>query len=221
MESILEIIANWIINQISALGYAGVAAMMAIESACIPLPSEIIMPFAGFLVHTGRFDLHLASLSGALGCAIGSAVAYYAGMKGGRPFLIKYGKYLLIRTRDIDKADHWFGKYGESIVFISRLLPVVRTFISFPAGVARMHFGRFLLYSFVGSVPWCYFLAYIGKRMGEKWDSIRSYFHNADIVIGLIIGLAFVLWLYHHLKPEKQDTEEAQDYEAIALIEED
>ncbi|MCL6520503.1 MAG: DedA family protein [Armatimonadetes bacterium] len=176
--------------------------MMAIESACIPLPSEIIMPFSGFLVYKGIFDLHLASLSGALGCAIGSAVAYYAGMRGGRPFIKRYGKYLLIKGKDMDRADYLFDKYGEPIVFISRLLPVIRTFISFPAGVSRMNFGRFMVYSFVGSVPWCYFLAYVGKVLGENWSSIRSYFHNADIVIAVLIGVAFVFWLYHHLKPE-------------------
>ena len=112
--------------------------------------------------------MHLASLAGALGCAIGSAGAYYAGMHGGRPFLEKYGKYVLVRKKDIDRADYWFGKYGESVVFFSRLLPVVRTFISFPAGVSRMHFGRFLAYSFIGSVPWCYFLTYIGMKVGAE-----------------------------------------------------
>jgi len=203
LEAILKPVAAWIVTQISALGYAGVVAMMAIESACIPLPSEIIMPFSGYLVHLGRFNLHLASLSGALGCAVGSAVAYYAGMRGGRPFLERYGRYVLIRHSDIDRADKWFDRYGESIVFISRLLPVIRTFISFPAGVSRMHFGRFMTYSFVGSVPWCYFLAYVGMVLGKNWKSIRSYFHGADLVIGIIIGIAFLVWLYHHLKPER------------------
>lgn len=150
-------------------------------------------------------NIHLASLSGAFGCAIGSAIAYYAGMKGGRPFLERYGKYVLIRKRDIDHADHWFEKYGEKIVFISRLLPVIRTFISFPAGVSKMHFGRFMIYSFVGSVPWCYFLAYLGLVLGNNWDSLRKYFHNADIVIGVCLLAGFAFWLYHHLKPEKEE----------------
>lgn len=203
MEHILQILAAWIKTQISTMGYPGVIAMMAIESACIPLPSEIIMPFSGFLVHEKVFNLHLASLSGAFGCAVGSAVAYYAGMKGGRPFLERYGRYVFVRKSDIDRADRWFSKYGEAVVFVSRLLPVVRTFISFPAGVSRMHFGRFILYSFIGSVPWCYFLAYIGKVMGENWTSIRSYFHGADVIIGIVLGIMFVGWLYHHVKPER------------------
>ena len=190
-------------TQIQTLGYPGVVLLMAIESACIPLPSEIIMPFSGYLVSTGEFNLHLASLSGALGCAIGSAVAYYAGAKGGRPFVEKYGRYVLIRQRDIDKADKWFCKYGEAAVFISRLLPVIRTFISFPAGCSRMNFPRFLVYSFVGSVPWCYFLTYVGKVLGENWDSLKTYFHGADVVIGVILLAGFAFWLYHHLKPEQ------------------
>jgi len=204
LEHVLQIVAGWIKAQICALGYPGVVAMMAIESACIPLPSEIIMPFSGFLVYEKIFNLHLASLSGALGCAVGSAVAYYAGLRGGRPFLERYGRYVLIRTRDIDRADRWFGRYGEPIVFASRLLPVVRTFISFPAGVSRMHFGRFMAYSFLGSVPWCYFLAYVGKVLGENWASVRSYFHGADVVICALLGAAFIFWLYHHLKPERE-----------------
>lgn len=204
MEEIFKHIAQWVTAWITALGYGGIAGMMAIESACIPLPSEIIMPFSGYLVFKGVLNLHLASLAGAFGCAVGSAIAYYAGMRGGRPFLERYGKYALIRRRDIDHADHWFQKYGEKIVFVSRLLPVVRTFISFPAGVSRMHFRRFLLYSFAGSVPWCYFLTYLGFVLGKNWDSLRKYFHNADIVIGVFLLAAFAFWLYHHLKPEKE-----------------
>ncbi len=203
MEQIFSQIAQWVTHWISALGYSGVIAMMAIESACIPLPSEIIMPFAGYLVFKGVFDIHLASLAGAFGCAVGSAIAYYVGMAGGRPFIEKYGKYILIRKQDIDKADRLFEKYGEKIVFFSRLLPVIRTFISFPAGVAKMHFWRFMLYSFVGSVPWCYFLAYLGLVLGQNWNSLRKYFHHADIVIGVVILAGIVFWLYHHLKPEK------------------
>ncbi len=177
--------------------------MMAIESACIPLPSELIMPFSGYQVFLGHFNIHFASIAGAVGCAIGSAVAYYAGMIGGRPFLAKYGKYVLIRKKDMDKADHWFNNYGEKVVFVSRLLPVVRTFISFPAGVSRMHFGRFMLYSFVGSVPWCYFLTWVGWKLGANWPSIRGYFHGADVVIGIFLLVGFAGWLYHHLKPEE------------------
>lgn len=189
-------------TQIETLGYAGVVALMAIESACIPLPSEIIMPFSGYLVFTGSFNLHFASISGALGCAVGSAAAYYVGAKGGRPFVQKYGRYVLVRHRDLDRADRWFNKYGEAAVFISRLLPVIRTFISFPAGVSRMNFPRFLVYSFVGSVPWCYFLTYLGKVLGQNWQSIKTYFHGADVIIGIFLLAGFAVFLYHHLKSD-------------------
>jgi membrane protein DedA with SNARE-associated domain len=195
-------------TQIQALGYAGIVLLMAIESACIPLPSEIIMPFSGYLVYTGVFNLHLASFSGAFGCAVGSAVAYYAGMLGGRPFVEKYGRYVLLRHRDLDRADRWFNKYGEAAVFISRLLPVIRTFISFPAGVSRMNFPRFLVYSFVGSVPWCYFLTYLGKVLGQNWQSIKGYFHGADVIIGVLLLAGFGVFLYHHLKPEPVNSEQ-------------
>lgn len=176
--------------------------MMAIESACIPLPSEIIMPFSGYLVYQNVFNLHWASLSGALGCAVGSAVAYAAGAYGGRPFVERYGKYLLIRSKDLDRADAWFQRHGPWAVFVARLLPVIRTFISFPAGVARMHFGWFLVLSFAGSVPWCYFLTYVGMVLGANWESIRRYFHQADLVVVAALLAGLVYWLWHHFRRE-------------------
>jgi len=207
LEAVLKPIAAWIVDQIGSLGYPGVVMLMAIESACIPLPSEVIMPFSGYLVYKGTFNLHLASLAGALGCAVGSALAYWVGIRGGRPFIERYGRYILIRHQDLDRADAWFARCGEWAVFISRLLPVIRTFISLPAGIARMNFPRFLIYSFVGSVPWCYFLAWVGQKLGENWQSIKTYFHGADTVIGVMIVLALAVWLYHHLKPEKKESE--------------
>ena len=194
VEKILAPIAAWIIAVISTLGYGG------IESACIPLPSEIIMPFSGYLVTTGRFNLWLTGIAGALGCVVGSVAAYWAGIKGGRPFLEKYGKYVLISHHDLDNADRFFRKYGDWSIFISRLLPVIRTFISLPAGIAKMRFGRFIVLTFLGSLPWCLALAYVGKVMGENWEEIKIYFRQADIVIGILIVIAVVLFLYRHLK---------------------
>src|SRR5207302_1316298 len=147
---IIEILSAFIIATISTLGYAGIVLLMAIESACIPLPSEIIMPFSGYLVYTGRFNIWLVSVAGAFGCVVGSLVAYWVGMYGGRPFIEKYGRYVLISHHDLNLADRWFARYGEVIVFASRLLPVVRTFIAFPAGVARMNLTRFTVYTFLG-----------------------------------------------------------------------
>ncbi|UCH78501.1 MAG: DedA family protein [Candidatus Coatesbacteria bacterium] len=198
-DTIIEPIGAWVMNVISTLGYAGVVVCMAIESACIPLPSEIIMPFSGSLVATGRFDLWLASLAGAFGCLVGSIVAYVAGYYGGRPFIEKYGKWILLSERELAWADWLFTKYGSATVFVTRLLPVIRTFISLPAGIARMHFGKFCIYTFVGSFPWCLALAYVGLKMGENWREIRHYFHKFDVVIGVVLLLGVVAWIYLHV----------------------
>lgn len=193
VEKIIGVLASFIIGGISMLGYSGVAVMMAIESACIPLPSEIIMPFSGYLVSQGQFTLFGITLAGALGSVIGSVLAYWVGIWGGRPFMMKYGKYILVTEHDLNIADSFFNKYGTSAVFFSRMLPVVRTFISLPAGIARMPFLKFVIYTFVGSLPWCWFLGYLGKEMGDNWNTLGRYFHKFDIVIGLII-LAGVAW---------------------------
>src|ERR1700674_3742185 len=144
IDKLLTAVSTLVVGTISGLGYGGVVLMMAIESACIPLPSEIIMPFSGYLVSVGKMNLWAVALTGAVGCVVGSLVAYWAGMYGGRPFLEKYGRYVLISRQDLDLADRWFGRYGEAIIFTSRLLPAVRTFISFPAGVARMNLKSFV-----------------------------------------------------------------------------
>jgi membrane protein DedA with SNARE-associated domain len=184
-------------------GYAAIAFLMTLESACIPIPSEVIQPFAGYLVFKGSMNLHVASMAGALGCALGSTLAYAVGITGGRPFVEKYGRFILLRKKDLDAADRFFGKYGEAAVFFSRLLPVIRTFISLPAGISRMNFPRFLAYSFVGSIPWCYLLTYVGMKLGENWGEIRQYFHGADYVMAAIILLGLVWFVWHHVKPEK------------------
>src|SRR4030066_270100 len=186
LEKILEPVAQWIISVISSLGYGGIILTMAIESACMPLPSEIIMPFSGYLVTTGRFSLFWTGVAGAVGCVIGSVLAYGVGIWGGRPFLEKYGKYVLISHKDLDAADRFFKKFGDLSIFISRLLPVVRTFISLPAGIAKMNFTKFVVYTFLGSFPWCLGLAYVGKIMGENWETLRIYFRKADILIGVL-----------------------------------
>lgn len=200
---IIEILSSLIVATISALGYSGVVLLMAIESACIPLPSEIIMPFSGYLVYTGRFNLWAVGVAGAVGCVLGSLVAYWAGMYGGRPFIEKYGRYVLISRHDLDLADRWFARYGQLIVFLSRLLPVVRTYIAFPAGVARMSITPFVVYTFLGSLPWCLALAYIGQKLGEQWDkndTLKTWFHRFDFVIGIVGLLAVAWWVWRHIK---------------------
>lgn len=200
VEKILTPIAAWIISVISTLGYSGIVLTMAIESACIPLPSEIIMPFSGYLVSTGRFNLWLTGIAGAFGCVVGSVAAYWVGIKGGRPFLERYGRYILISRHDLDNADKFFKKYGDWSIFISRLLPVIRTFISLPAGIAKVRFGRFVVLTFLGSLPWCLALAYVGQVMGENWEHIKVYFRKADVVIGILIVVGVVLFIYRHLR---------------------
>ena len=200
LEKIIAILATWIMGVISTMGYGGVVLLMAIESACIPLPSEIIMPFAGFLVFKGEMVLWMVAVAGALGCVVGSIPAYYLGMYGGRPLVEKYGKWVFISHKDLKWADHAFEKHGDIIIFIGRLLPAVRTFIAFPAGVARMHIGKFILYTFVGSLIWCYLLAFAGFKMGEHWESLKVYFHEFHYVIAGA-GLIFVIWyLKRHFK---------------------
>ncbi|MEO8417871.1 MAG: DedA family protein [Methylophilaceae bacterium] len=200
LEKFIALLATWIISVISTLGYSGIVLLMAIESACIPLPSEIIMPFSGYLVFKGEMTLWGVALAGALGCVLGSIPAYYLGMYGGRPLVEKYGKWVLISQHDLHLADRAFEKYGDIIIFIGRMLPAVRTFIAFPAGIARMHMGKFIAYTFVGSLIWCWVLAYAGMKFGEHWDELKVYFHQFHYVI-VIAAVIFVVWyVRRHLK---------------------
>lgn len=200
LEKIVGLLAAWIMGVISNMGYGGIVLLMGIESACIPLPSEVIMPFAGFLVFKGEMLLWAVALAGALGCVLGSIPAYYLGMFGGRPLVEKYGKWVLISAKDLNWADQAFAKHGDIIIFIGRLLPAVRTFIAFPAGVARMPMGKFISYTFIGSFIWCYLLAFAGFIMGEHWESLKVYFHQFHYIIAGA-GLIFVIWyIRRHFK---------------------
>jgi len=209
IAKIITILSGFIVATISALGYSGIVLLMAIESACIPLPSEIIMPFSGYLVSTGELNLWAVAVAGAVGCVLGSLVAYWVGMYGGRPFIEKYGRYILLSRHDLDIADRWFGKYGEIIVFVSRLLPAIRTFIAFPAGVARMNLPRFVIYTFAGSLPWCLALAYVGQKLGEQWDkddTLKTWFHRFDFLIGIAGALFIIWWVWRHIKHSRPST---------------
>ena len=202
LEKIITAVAVWIMTVISTMGYGGIVLLMAIESACIPLPSEIIMPFAGFLVYKGEMVLWAVALAGAIGCVLGSIPAYYVGLYGGRPLADKYGKYVLISKRDLDMADRWFAQHGEIIIFIARLLPAVRTFIAFPAGVARMNLTKFTIYTFIGSFIWCWLLALAGMKFGEHWVDLKVYFHQFHYVI-VAAGLVFMAWyIRRHFRNE-------------------
>lgn len=214
-------ILNFIRTIYELIEWPGVVILMALESAAIPIPSEIIMPLAGWMLiedkGLGMAQVALAGLYGSLGCLLGSWISYWVGLKGGRPLLERYGKYLLITPRDLDWADRWFLRYGEATVFFSRLLPVIRTFISLPAGIAKMNFWRFSLFSFVGSFPWCFGLAYGGYVLGEYWVSIRAFMRPFDlpIIIILVLLLAFFIWrrirFLRRTSPALADPEKGSD----------
>ncbi|HEY6274214.1 MAG TPA: DedA family protein [Terriglobales bacterium] len=201
IEKIISWLFGIIIAVISAGGYKGVVLLMAIESACIPLPSEIIMPFAGYLVHTGRFHLLWAATAGALGCNLGSVIAYEIGCYGGRPLVEKYGRYVWLSRHDLEIAERFFARFGSAAVFIGRLLPVIRTFIALPAGIARMPRLRFHVYTFLGSWPWCLALAWIGMKLGEQWETdprLRQWLHRLDAVIVVVLLAGLVLFFRSH-----------------------
>ena len=203
VEHILGILATFVISIIEATGYLGVVLLMAIESMCVPLPSELIMPFAGYLVSQDKMNLYLAATAGAIGCNLGSIVAYEAGKRGGRPLVERWGKYLLIGPDELDAADRFFLRWGKSAVFVGRLLPVIRTFIAFPAGVARMPLVPFHIYTFAGSWPFCFALTWLGMKLGEAWDSdprVKAAFHSADAVIGVVLVIAIVWYVRHRLR---------------------
>ena len=197
-EKILTQLFVLISSLIAATGYGGIVLLMAIESACIPLPSELIMPFAGYLVFTGKMKLVWAATAGALGCNLGSLVAYEIGCYGGRPMVERYGRWILMGRRELEWADRFFDRWGEMAVVIARLLPVIRTFIALPAGIARMPRGKFHIYTFVGSWPWCFGLAYLGMKLGETWRSLGQYFHKFDVVIGVLLLGAFAWFVWSH-----------------------
>jgi membrane protein DedA with SNARE-associated domain len=208
---ILEVVGSWIISVISAGGYGGVMLLMAIESACIPLPSEIIMPFSGALVvpavanlyHRDPFSLFWVATWGAIGCNLGSVLAYEIGYFGGRPLVERYGHYIFLTQHELGISDRFFKRRGALAVLIARLLPVIRTFIALPAGVARMPRFKFHIYTFVGSWPWCFVLAYVGMRLGEQWDKdprLKIWFHRLDAVILAAIVLAVVYFVWYRLQ---------------------
>jgi membrane protein DedA with SNARE-associated domain len=217
-EKIIALLVQFVTHVIDVGGYAGIVALLGINSACIPLPSEIIMPFAGYLVYLGRFGggnnwmglpvgLFWVATSGCLGCNLGSAFAYWIGARGGRPLVERYGKWVLMSRHDLDLMTSFFGKYGSITVLLARLLPVVQTFIAFPAGIARMPRLRFHIYTSLGSWAWYFCLAYVGMKLGQAWQSdprLHEWFHRFHLVveIALVAGLIWFLW--SHLRRGSQ-----------------
>jgi len=200
LHHLIDPILIMIKDGVAAWGYLAVVLMMAIESANIPLPSEAIMPTAGLLVQQHKMDFHLAALAGAVGCVLGSVPSYFLGLYGGRPFLAKYGRLLLLREKDMDLATAWVDKYGDVTFLVCRMLPVVRTFISFPAGVLKAHFGMFVGYTFLGSLIWCYLLTYVGIVFGDHMEVFTNIWHKFDLAIVVVCAGGFGWYLYRHLK---------------------
>lgn len=200
IENILAMLAGMIEGVINALGPWGVALLMAIESCNIPLPSEVILPFAGYLVSKGVFSIHTAALFGAIGCTLGSIPSYYLGYFGGRKFVEKYGKYFLVSSHDLQVADKWVEKWGDWSFFICRMLPVVRTFISLPAGILRAKKRFFFTFTFFGSLIWSYILVYVGIVMGENREALKHIWHKFDALIIITCLILGGIYIRHHIK---------------------
>ncbi len=204
IENIIISIVNWIQQIITSMGVWGIALLMAIESCNIPLPSEAILPFAGYLVTKGVFNIHQAAIFGAIGCLIGSIPSYYLGYFGGRKFIEKYGKYFLISHHDLETADKWVDKYGDWSFFICRMLPVVRTFISLPAGILKAKKRFFFTFTFLGSLIWSYLLVFVGIKLGENTDKLKHLWHKFDAAIILACLVLGAIYIYHHIKKLKE-----------------
>ncbi len=196
-------------------GYYAVFVLMVLESACIPIPSEVTMVFGGFLVSRGRLNFFWVGMLGTLANVLGSWLAYWGGVVGGRPLIERWGKYVFLRKHELDRAEVWFEKHGEAAVFVSRLLPVVRTFISLPAGVARMPFAKFTVYTFLGCLPWTFALTWAGFLLGENWETFIKYGEPVSIAIGVILLALLVWWLVKRARARDSDSVEASPHTAV------
>ncbi len=196
-------IIAFLIGAIAAGGYASVILLMAIQSACIPIPSEVIMPLAGWALAHSQLDLIILATVASLASNLGSIPAYWVGARGGRPMVERYGSYLLLSRRDLDLVDHFFARFGSITVLIGRMLPIVRTFIAFPAGVAKMNQVRFHIYTFIGSWPWCYALAFIGMKLGRQWNTnprFKEFFDRFHLGVELVLISGIVWFVWTHWK---------------------
>ncbi len=196
----IESLTNLITGSISVWGYPAIFVLMTLSSMCMPVSSEVVILFAGFLAYQGRLDLFPIIVWATAGNIFGSILAYYIGLFGGRPFIEKYGKYVFVKKREIDWADHWFDRYGHETVFFGRMIPVIRAVISVPAGVSRMNIAKFVVYSTLGALPWDTGLAFAGYALGSQWHKITKYFNAATIIVGIILLAAVAYFVYAHIK---------------------
>lgn len=203
MVEIVSYISEWALGVIDKTGYAGIFLLSALESCAIPIPSEVVVPFSGFLAVSGRFSVWMVILIATIANLAGSVILFWIGKSGGRWFLERYGKYVLIHKHDMERGDEWFAKYGTKAIFWGRMLPVVRTFVSLAAGVGRMNFLKFLVVTFLGSLPWNGALAVIGYKAGENWNILHDYFRKADIFIGIVIVIFVAIYLWKHVQKRR------------------
>lgn len=200
LEPILQLVEDWI----TRYGYIAIFLLMLAESACIPFPSEVTMMVGGWYASSGRLDFIAVGVAGVLGNLVGSWIAYAVGRSTGRTLLDRYGKYVLIKSHDIDRAETWWARHGDAATFFSRLLPVIRTFISLPAGMARMPFGKFTIYTFLGVVPWTYGLTWLGVIVEDNWEKVLPYFDLPSLVIGIALLSTAGIWYVQRRKQRKR-----------------
>lgn len=203
VHNALAFLFNIAVTLVEKLGYWGVFFGMLIESACIPLPSEAIEGFAGYLASQGKMNLWIAGIVGALGNAAGSTIMYLMGKYGGKPLILKYGKYVLVGEEEFDKAEQWYGKYGDKAIFMAQLLPVIRTYISLPAGVLAKNYFRFIAFTFFGALVWCTALVYIGKVLGDHWEELSSYLKPVEYVVVGLVAVAAAWYIFHRVRKVK------------------
>ncbi len=206
-EKIVALVFQFVIHVINASGYAGIAGLITMNSCGIPIPSEAIMPFSGYLAYLGRFNLFFVAIAGAVGCNIGSAIAYWIGAKGGRPLVARYGKWVLMNAHDLDLMTRFFEKYGSIAILIGRMLPMVQTYVAFPAGVGKMPRLRFHIYTTIGSLVWYFCLAWVGMKLGQSWNTdprLQEAFHRFHLAVELTV-VAFLMWfLWAHINRRKK-----------------
>lgn len=204
ITTILGRIGEFAVNVIGFLGYPGLVILMAMESMIFPLPSELVMPFAGFLVAQGKMNFWLVALFSSIGTLLGSLISYYIGYYGGHGFVNRYGKYFLLDKHDLKKTEKYFKKNGEKTIFISRFIPVIRHLISIPAGIGKMDLKKFSLYTVLGGAIWNMFLAWLGYVLGENWDKVKHYSEYISIPAAIIIVIVGVYFIYRHVKHKKK-----------------
>lgn len=202
--SIVEAVKDWAQGVVSAMGYPGIAVLTGLGLACLPIPSEVVLPFAGILAAQGKLNLHVIAWSAAVGSVFGSLLGYSFGRLLGREFLLKFGKYLLLKPSEIRHAEEWFERFGLGVTFWGPFVPLVRAFISVPAGMYRSNIPLFMLYSFLAAIPWCYFWTYLGYKLGQHWSEFEAHMKTVDVVVIVVVSLLAIKFIWSRFKKEPE-----------------